>query len=90
MNHWKAKNEHPGAPEGFPFAIVGAGGRVVAWVAEKKDAKFIAEAKAKYNMTNLKGHRSVGGVRASIYNACPIEWVEALVKFMGEFMAENK
>ena len=54
------------------------------------EAKFISEAKAKYNMTNLKGHRSVGGVRASIYNACPIEWIEALVKFMGEFMAENK
>lgn len=54
------------------------------------EAKFISEAKARYNMTNLKGHRSVGGVRASIYNACPIEWVEALVKFMGEFMAENK
>ncbi len=54
------------------------------------EAKFISEAKSRYNMTNLKGHRSVGGVRASIYNACPIEWVEALVKFMGEFMAENK
>lgn len=54
------------------------------------EAKFISEAKSRYNMTNLKGHRSVGGVRASIYNACPIEWVEALVKFMDEFMNENK
>ncbi len=54
------------------------------------EAKFIEEAKKRYNMTNLKGHRSVGGVRASIYNACPIEWVEALVKFMEEFKAENK
>lgn len=54
------------------------------------EAKFIAEAKSKYNMTNLKGHRSVGGVRASTYNACPIEWVEALVKHMDEFMKENK
>lgn len=54
------------------------------------EAKFIAEAKAKYNMTNLKGHRSVGGVRASIYNACPIEWVNALVKFMEDFQKENK
>lgn len=53
------------------------------------EAKFIAEAKAKYNMTNLKGHRSVGGVRASTYNACPIEWVEALVKHMQEFKSEN-
>lgn len=54
------------------------------------EAKFIEEAKKRYNMTNLKGHRSVGGVRASIYNACPIEWVEALVKFMEEFKGENK
>lgn len=54
------------------------------------EAKFIEEAKKRHNMTNLKGHRSVGGVRASIYNACPIEWVEALVKFMEEFMKENK
>lgn len=54
------------------------------------EAKFIEEAKKRHNMTNLKGHRSVGGVRASIYNACPIEWVEALVRFMEEFMKENK
>jgi phosphoserine aminotransferase len=54
------------------------------------EAKFIAEAKAKHNMTNLKGHRVVGGIRASIYNACPIESVEALVKFMEEFKKENK
>ena len=52
--------------------------------------KFIAEAKAKYNMTNLKGHRSVGGVRASIYNACPVESIKALVGFMEDFMKENK
>ncbi|MFH1052216.1 MAG: 3-phosphoserine/phosphohydroxythreonine transaminase [bacterium] len=54
------------------------------------EAKFIAEAKQRYNMTNLKGHRSVGGCRASIYNACPYESVQALVKFMEEFMKENK
>ncbi|HOK14726.1 MAG TPA: 3-phosphoserine/phosphohydroxythreonine transaminase, partial [Candidatus Kapabacteria bacterium] len=54
------------------------------------ESKFIEEAKKRHNMTNLKGHRSVGGVRASIYNACPIEWVEALVRFMEEFMKENK
>jgi len=53
------------------------------------EAKFIEEARKRYNMTNLKGHRSVGGVRASIYNACPNEWVEALVKFMEEFKKEN-
>jgi len=52
--------------------------------------KFIAGAKAKYNMTNLKGHRSVGGVRASIYNACPVSTIEALVRYMDEFMKENK
>jgi phosphoserine aminotransferase len=57
---------------------------------EELEAKFVAEAKAKYNMTNLKGHRSVGGLRASTYNAMPIESVKALVKFMEEFMKENK
>lgn len=54
------------------------------------EAKFIADAKSRYNMTNLKGHRSVGGIRASIYNACPEEWIKALIKFMEEFMKENK
>ena len=54
------------------------------------EAKFVADAKAKYNMTNLKGHRSVGGVRASIYNACTMDSINALVKFMEEFMKENK
>ena len=38
---------------------------------------------------SIKGHRSVGGMRASIYNAMPREGVEALVKFMGEFEREN-
>ena len=52
------------------------------------DAKFVKEAKAA-GFENLKGHRSVGGMRASIYNAMPIEGVEALVKFMAEFEAEN-
>jgi phosphoserine aminotransferase len=54
------------------------------------EKKFVEEAKARYNMTNLKGHRSVGGCRASIYNACTKESVETLVKFMEEFMKENK
>lgn len=53
------------------------------------DAKFIAEAKAA-GFENLKGHRSVGGMRASIYNAMPIEGVEKLVEFMKKFEAENK
>jgi len=53
------------------------------------DAKFIKEAK-EAGFENLKGHRSVGGMRASIYNAMPIEGVEALVAFMKKFEEENK
>jgi phosphoserine aminotransferase len=41
-------------------------------------------------MLGLKGHRSVGGMRASIYNACPVESVEFLAKFMEEFYKANK
>ena len=52
------------------------------------DAKFVAEARAQ-GMENLKGHRSVGGMRASIYNAMPIEGVRKLVSFMAEFEKEN-
>jgi phosphoserine aminotransferase len=48
------------------------------------EAEFIAEAQKK-GMVGLKGHRSVGGVRASIYNAAPLAWVEALVDFMNHF-----
>ena len=55
---------------------------------EELDAKFVKEAKAA-GLENLKGHRSVGGMRASIYNAMPYEGVEALVKFMRKFEAEN-
>ncbi|WP_099467680.1 3-phosphoserine/phosphohydroxythreonine transaminase [Konateibacter massiliensis] len=56
---------------------------------EELDAKFVKEAKAA-GFENLKGHRSVGGMRASIYNAMPIEGVEKLVEFMKKFEAENK
>ena len=52
------------------------------------DAKFVKEAKAE-GLVNLKGHRSVGGMRASIYNAMPIEGVEKLVEFMKKFAGEN-
>jgi phosphoserine aminotransferase len=52
------------------------------------DAKFVAQAK-EAGLENLKGHRTVGGMRASIYNAMPYEGVEALVKFMTEFEKEN-
>ncbi len=52
------------------------------------DAKFIKEAEAA-GFVNLKGHRSVGGMRASIYNAMPLAGVEALVAFMRKFEEEN-
>ena len=52
------------------------------------DKKFASEA-GKAGLKNLKGHRSVGGMRASIYNAMPYEGVEALVAFMKKFAAEN-
>ena len=56
---------------------------------EELDAKFVAEAKAA-GFVNLKGHRTVGGMRASIYNAMPMEGVEALVAFMKKFEEENR
>ena len=52
------------------------------------DKKFVAESKAA-GLENLKGHRSVGGMRASIYNAMPYEGVEALVQFMEKFEQDN-
>ena len=52
------------------------------------DAKFVKEAKAA-GFENLKGHRTVGGMRASIYNAMPIEGVQKLVEFMKKFEEEN-
>lgn len=55
---------------------------------DELDAKFVKEAKAA-GFENLKGHRSVGGMRASIYNAMPMEGVEKLVEFMKKFEAEN-
>ena len=55
---------------------------------DELNAKFIAESKAA-GFINLKGHRSVGGMRASIYNAMPLEGVKALVEFMDKFEKEN-
>ncbi|MBO4292765.1 MAG: 3-phosphoserine/phosphohydroxythreonine transaminase [Lachnospiraceae bacterium] len=55
---------------------------------EELDAKFVKEAK-EAGLENLKGHRSVGGMRASIYNAMPIEGVQKLVDFMKKFEEEN-
>ena len=56
---------------------------------EALDARFVKEATAA-GFVNLKGHRTVGGMRASIYNAMPIEGVEKLVAFMEEFEQQNK
>ena len=55
---------------------------------EELEKKFIAEATAK-DFSGLKGHRSVGGVRASIYNAFPTKGVEDLVEFMDGFKKNN-
>ena len=55
---------------------------------EALDKKFVAEAKAA-GLVNLGGHRSIGGMRASIYNAMPMEGVEALIAFMKKFEEEN-
>lgn len=56
---------------------------------EELDARFVQEAKAA-GLENLKGHRSVGGMRASIYNAMPIAGVEKLVEFMSDFEKKNR
>ena len=56
---------------------------------DELNAKFIKEAK-EAGFVNLKGHRTVGGMRASIYNAMPVEGVEKLVAFMKKFEEENK
>jgi len=55
---------------------------------EELDKQFVKEADAA-GFVNLKGHRSVGGMRASIYNAMPVEGVQALVEFMAEFEDKN-
>ena len=56
---------------------------------DELDAEFLEGAK-KYRFTNLKGHRSTGGLRASIYNAMPIDGVKALVAYMKEFEEAHK
>ena len=52
------------------------------------DKTFLAQAEA-HKLLNLKGHRSVGGMRASIYNAVPEQAVDALIDFMRQFEAEH-
>ena len=54
----------------------------------KLDAEFLKAAEAR-GMVQLKGHRAVGGMRASIYNAMPIEGVKRLVEYMREFEAKS-
>jgi phosphoserine aminotransferase len=56
---------------------------------DELDKKFVAEAK-EAGLVNLKGHRSVGGMRASIYNAMPYEGVQSLVDFMEKFEKNNR
>ena len=56
---------------------------------EELDAKFVSES-AKAGLSSLKGHKVLGGMRASIYNAMPIEGVKALIDFMKKFEMENK
>ena len=55
---------------------------------EELEAKFIKEATSQ-GLVSLKGHRTVGGMRASIYNAMPIEGVQKLVSFMKDFESKN-
>lgn len=55
---------------------------------DELNKKFIAEADA-MGMVNLKGHRSVGGMRASVYNAMPIEGCKAVAEFIQKFDKEN-
>jgi phosphoserine aminotransferase len=55
---------------------------------EALEAQFASEAKQN-DLIGVKGHRSVGGMRASLYNALPVEAAEALVKFMKEFQQKN-
>ena len=53
------------------------------------DALFVKEAEA-CGLMNLKGHRTVGGMRASIYNAMPVEGIEKLIAFMKDFELRNR
>ena len=55
-------------------------------IRDRQDADFVAKA-ADAGLTTLKGHRSLGGIRASLYNAMPVEGVEALASFMKDFAA---
>jgi phosphoserine aminotransferase len=55
---------------------------------EALEERFVAEAKQQ-GMVGIKGHRSVGGIRVSMYNAVPVEWVKTLTTFMQDFAKKN-
>ena len=52
---------------------------------EELESSFVKFAKSKYNIVEIKGHRSVGGLRISLYNSIPLEYVQKLVQWMSEF-----
>ena len=85
-----AQADGGGDPQGPGRAAVRALDWNVLFILAKPelDEKFLAEA-FKSGLVNLGGHRSVGGMRASIYNAMPQEGVDTLVKFMKEFEKRN-
>ncbi len=71
------------------YSVAGATDEVVLAKEKEINSKFVKEAEAA-GLVNLKGHRLVGGMRASIYNAMPLAGVKALVEFMKKFAEENK
>ena len=71
------------------YSVAGATDEAVLAKEKEINSKFVKEAEAA-GLVNLKGHRLVGGMRASIYNAMPLAGVKALVEFMKKFAEENK
>ena len=71
------------------YSVAGATDEAVLAKEKEMNSKFVKEAEAA-GLVNLKGHRLVGGMRASIYNAMPLAGVKALVEFMKKFAEENK
>lgn len=71
------------------YSVAGATDEAVLAKEKEINSKFVKEAEAA-GLVNLKGHRLVGGMRASIYNAMPLAGVKALVEFMKKFAQENK
>jgi phosphoserine aminotransferase len=94
LNHEKAKKIYDLIDGDFYQSPVEKGSRSLMNIVfrirndEVIETKFLSEAK-EAGLINLKGHRSVGGLRASIYNAIPVESVDALVQFMEKFKSEN-